>query len=99
MSVANTRITPQVDNSKMVDLNFTVHKSISPALIEEIARALHSVGGFGSIEIYVQDHSVTQITVRNIKKIKHILAEWLERDASGTTFLKDREKTYWQTSN
>ena len=76
MSVANTRITPQVDNSKMVDLNFTVHKNISPDLIEEIARALHSVGGFGSIEIYVQDHSVTQITVRNIKKTKHILAEW-----------------------
>lgn len=76
MSVANTRITPQVANSKMVDLNFTVHKNISPDLIEEIARALHSVGGFGSIEIYVQDYSVTQITVRNIRKTKHILAEW-----------------------
>ena len=75
MSVANTRITPQVANSKMVDLNFTVHKNISPDLIEEIARALHSVGGFGSIEIYVQDYSVTQITVRNIRKTKHILAE------------------------
>ncbi len=36
-------------------------------LIEEIESALDSVD-FGSIEIYVQDKTVTQITVRNIKK-------------------------------
>lgn len=59
----------------MVNIGFPVAKNISTDLIEEIARALHNVGGFGSIEIYVQDHSVTQITVRNIRKTKHILAE------------------------
>lgn len=36
-------------------------------LITEIENALDAVD-FGSIEIYVQDKTVTQITVRNIKK-------------------------------
>ena len=36
-------------------------------LISEIENALDAVD-FGSIEIYVQDKTVTQITVRNIKK-------------------------------
>ena len=36
-------------------------------LITEIENALTAVD-FGSIEIYVQDKKVTQITVRNIKK-------------------------------
>jgi hypothetical protein len=43
-------------------------KNISPKLIGEIATALKSIDSFGSIEIYVQDCTVTQITVRNIKK-------------------------------
>jgi hypothetical protein len=37
-------------------------------LTEEIVRALQKVGGFGSVEIFVQNNIVTQITVRNIKK-------------------------------
>lgn len=36
-------------------------------LISEIYNALKSVN-FGSVEIFVQDKIVTQITVRNIKK-------------------------------
>lgn len=36
-------------------------------LISEIKNALKSVR-FGSVEIFVQDNTVTQITVRNIKK-------------------------------
>ena len=36
-------------------------------LVQEIESALGAVD-FGSIEIYVQDKTVTQITVRNIKK-------------------------------
>lgn len=48
---------------------------VHPELINEILNALHNVKGWGSIEIFVQDHSVTQITVRNIKKTKHLLAE------------------------
>lgn len=58
------------------NLTSSVDRRDSSELIEEIVKALKSVGGYGSIEIYVQDHSVTQITVRNIKKTKHTLAEW-----------------------
>ena len=36
-------------------------------LISEIKNALKSVR-YGSVEIFVQDNTVTQITVRNIKK-------------------------------
>ena len=39
-------------------------------LFEEIQAALQTIR-FGSIEIYVQDGVVTQVTVRNIKKTKH----------------------------
>ncbi len=41
---------------------------ISPSLIEEIVHALHAVNQYGSVEIYVQNSTVTQITVRNIRK-------------------------------
>lgn len=41
---------------------------ISEALISEIVHALKTVNTYGSIEIYVQNSVVTQITVRNIKK-------------------------------
>ena len=52
-----------------------VRNGISRELIDELAKALKGVRGWGSIEIYVQDFSVTQITVRNIRKTKHVLAE------------------------
>ena len=42
-------------------------KIISPTLIDEIKDALESVK-YGSIEIFVQNKVVTQITVRNIHK-------------------------------
>jgi len=41
---------------------------ISQTLLTEIANALKNVSPYGSVEIYVQDSVVTQITVRNIKK-------------------------------
>jgi len=41
---------------------------ISQPLIDEIVHSLKTVNHFGSIEIYVQNGIVTQITVRNIKK-------------------------------
>ena len=41
---------------------------ISETLIYEIKDAIKSVKSYGSIEIYVQDGVVTQITIRNIKK-------------------------------
>lgn len=43
-------------------------KQISPELIEEIVIALKNIRGWGSVEIYVQDFKVVQITERNIKK-------------------------------
>jgi len=46
-------------------------KKITRDLLEEIKQALKNVGGWGSVEIYVQDHKVTQITERNIKKTNH----------------------------
>ena len=61
-------------NSKL-QMNISVAGNVSPELLDEIIQALKSVGGYGSLEIYVQDHSVTQITVRKIRKTKFILAE------------------------
>jgi len=43
-------------------------KRISPTLVDEIKTALKSIQSFGSVEIYVQDSTVTQISVRTIKK-------------------------------
>ncbi|TSC88181.1 MAG: hypothetical protein G01um101416_204 [Microgenomates group bacterium Gr01-1014_16] len=37
-------------------------------LTNEILASLASVQGYGSVEIFVHDSKVTQITVRNIKK-------------------------------
>lgn len=39
----------------------------------EILAAIADVGAFGSIEIYIQDHKITQITTRRIQKTKHTL--------------------------
>lgn len=39
----------------------------SPALLEEIKKALQKVN-YGSVEIYVQDKKVTQLTIRSIQK-------------------------------
>lgn len=43
-------------------------KKITKDLIDEIKLALKNVRGWGSVEIYVQDFKITQITERNIKK-------------------------------
>lgn len=43
-------------------------KRISPTLVDEIKTALKSIQSFGSVEIYVQENTVTQISVRTIKK-------------------------------
>jgi len=47
-------------------------------LLQEISQALASLGGWGSVEIYVQDSKVTQITKRAIKKTNHRLDKQLE---------------------
>ncbi len=43
-------------------------KQISDKLIKEVEEALKNIRGWGSVEIYVQDFKVVQITERNIKK-------------------------------
>ncbi len=41
---------------------------IPQQLITDIARALSNIRGWGSVEIFIQDYKVTQITERNIQK-------------------------------
>jgi len=44
-------------------------KKISNILLDQIKDALKNVkGGYGSIEIIIQNHTVTQISTREIKK-------------------------------
>jgi hypothetical protein len=47
-------------------------QEISQTLVKELKKALKSVKSYGSVEIFVQDNVVTQITVRNIKKTNNI---------------------------
>lgn len=44
-------------------------------LLKDIRQALKAVkdNGWGSVEIYIQNHKVVQITSRNIKKTNHTL--------------------------
>lgn len=44
--------------------------NISKTLILEIKNALKGVKTYGSVEIYIQNGVVTQITVRNIRKTR-----------------------------
>lgn len=43
-------------------------KDISERLKEEVLSSIQSVRGWGSVEIFIQDFKVTQITEKNIKK-------------------------------
>jgi len=43
-------------------------KKVSETLVLEIVEALRNIRGWGSVEIFVQDYKVVQITERNIKK-------------------------------
>ena len=43
-------------------------KEVNQELLTEIAEALQNIRGWGSVEIFVQDYKVVQITERNIKK-------------------------------
>ena len=50
-------------------------KKIGKNLVDELKVALKNVRGWGSVEIYVQDFKVTQITERNIKKTSHSIRD------------------------
>ena len=43
-------------------------RNVSNDLINEVVDALKNIRGWGSVEIFVQDYHVVQITERNIKK-------------------------------
>jgi len=46
---------------------------VNGCLIDEITQALRELEGWGSVEVYVQNGKVTQITKRAIKKTNHSL--------------------------
>jgi len=48
---------------------------LNSQLIDELLQALEELGGWGSVEVYVQNGKVTQITKRAIKKTNHSLEE------------------------
>ena len=52
-------------------------------LLDEIEQALGTVD-FGSVEIYVQNNKVTQITVRNIKKTSIDITQQQEPEVTQT---------------
>jgi hypothetical protein len=43
-------------------------KNISPKLLGDVREAIESVESFGSVEIYIQNGYVSQISIRHIKK-------------------------------
>jgi hypothetical protein len=47
-------------------------KEDNKELLDEIAEALRNIRGWGSVEIFVQDYKVVQITERNIKKTTQV---------------------------
>lgn len=47
-------------------------KQVSNKLLQEILEALKNIRGWGSVEIFVQDHKVVQIIERNIKKTNQL---------------------------
>ncbi|HEY5600725.1 MAG TPA: DUF2292 domain-containing protein [Patescibacteria group bacterium] len=55
-------------SANLVKENNYSTKRISKVLLGEIITALKRIQGYGSVEIYIQDNQVTQITERNIKK-------------------------------
>ena len=59
----------------------------SPALLEEIKKVLKTVN-YGSVEIYVQNSKVTQLTVRKIVKAKYDINEEDAQDKEQTISLK-----------
>ncbi len=43
-------------------------------LYRDVVEAIHSVGSYGSVELYIQNRQVTQITARKIKKTQYEIA-------------------------
>ena len=43
-------------------------KKISDHLKNDVIESIQNIQGWGSVEIFIQDYNVTQITEKNIKK-------------------------------
>lgn len=58
-------------------MGFKMLRKTSPKLdtqlLKDLSLALRGLGGWGSVEVYVQNGKVTQITQRAIKKTNHQL--------------------------
>jgi hypothetical protein len=65
-------------------------KNVSSQLLNEIKAALQSVN-FGSIEIYINDNSVTQITTRTIKKT----SVTVNKKSQSSSVKKNNNKEYF----
>ena len=58
----------------MLTANGHSTKMIDDKLLEDITEALKNIRGWGSIEVFVQNYKVVQITERNIKKTEHTIS-------------------------
>jgi hypothetical protein len=57
----------------MADQDLATGK-VSKRLLDEIITSIQSVRGWGSIEIFIQNNIITQITEKNIKKPNAVIA-------------------------
>lgn len=62
--IASTPMANTSSSQKGMNSSYQVPKQ----LLMEIARAITNIRGWGSVEIFIQNHRVTQITERNISK-------------------------------
>lgn len=46
-------------------------KKVSGKLKDELLQSIQSIKGWGSVEIFIQNYEVTQITEKKIKKTNH----------------------------
>lgn len=70
-----TTVLPAQSTKKLDGNGKTEHnvKKKMERLYMDVFDAISKVGPFGSVEIYIQDYQVTQITTRRIQKTKHTI--------------------------
>ncbi len=45
--------------------------TFGPRLLDDLSQSLKTLEGWGSVEIFVQNNKITQISARKIKKTNH----------------------------
>ena len=48
--------------------DYSTKIEVSEKLMEELVASIKNIKGWGTVEIVIQDHTVTQITEKNIRK-------------------------------